>query len=74
MGAAYITRLNNKHAKAGNINHALEKTDGDIIVIFDTDHTPKPEFLRAFARPFPKSTCWIRAGYADFLKQEGKLH
>jgi cellulose synthase (UDP-forming) len=45
LGADYITRSNNKHAKAGNINHALEKTDGDIIVIFDTDHTPKGEFL-----------------------------
>ena len=45
IGAAYIRRSNNKHAKAGNINHALEKTDGEIIVIFDTDHTPKPEFL-----------------------------
>jgi cellulose synthase (UDP-forming) len=45
LGAGYITRPDNKHAKAGNINNALQRTRGEIVVIFDTDHTPKPEFL-----------------------------
>lgn len=42
----YITRDNNKGYKAGNINHALTKTDGEIIVIFDADHVPASTFLR----------------------------
>jgi cellulose synthase (UDP-forming) len=45
LGAGYLTRSDHKHAKAGNLNAALKQTDGDIIVIFDIDHVPVPEFL-----------------------------
>ncbi|MBI5029979.1 MAG: glycosyltransferase [Chloroflexi bacterium] len=45
LGAGYLTRTDRKHAKAGNLNAALERTNGDIIVIFDVDHAPAPEFL-----------------------------
>ena len=38
-------RDDRKHAKAGNLNAALPHTSGDIIVIFDGDHAPEPEFL-----------------------------
>ncbi len=45
LGAGYLTRQDHLNAKAGNINAALAKTNGDIIVIFDIDHAPKPDFL-----------------------------
>ncbi len=45
LGAGYLSRSDHHNAKAGNINYALEKTSGDIIVIFDLDHVPRPEFL-----------------------------
>ncbi|MFN3309449.1 MAG: glycosyltransferase family 2 protein [Anaerolineales bacterium] len=45
MGCQYITRPNNEHAKAGNINHALAQTNGEFIVVLDADMIPKPEFL-----------------------------
>src|SRR5690606_12840375 len=35
-GCGYITRDNNLHAKAGNLNNALKHTDGDLIAIFDS--------------------------------------
>jgi cellulose synthase (UDP-forming) len=41
----YITRSDNSHAKAGNLNHALTKTDGELIVIFDADFIPTTNFL-----------------------------
>jgi cellulose synthase (UDP-forming) len=41
----YITRPDNSHAKAGNLNHALTKTDGELIVIFDADFIPTTNFL-----------------------------
>ena len=41
----YIDRKDNKNAKAGNYNHALEKTKSPYIVTFDADMQPKPEFL-----------------------------
>ncbi|MBV8095360.1 MAG: UDP-forming cellulose synthase catalytic subunit, partial [Acetobacteraceae bacterium] len=45
-GAGYIIRPDNKHAKAGNLNHALKQTDGDFIAIFDCDHIPTRAFLQ----------------------------
>lgn len=55
FGAGYLTRSDRRDAKAGNINAALPRTSGDIIVIFDIDHAPKPDFLTAtlgcFANP-----------------------
>lgn len=46
LGCNYITRETNKGFKAGNINNALEKTDSQIVVIFDADHIPASTFLR----------------------------
>ena len=45
-GCGYITRTNNAHAKAGNINQALAKTDGEYVAIFDCDHVPTRSFLQ----------------------------
>jgi cellulose synthase/poly-beta-1,6-N-acetylglucosamine synthase-like glycosyltransferase len=46
MGAGYLVRQGSENFKAGNINAALEKTQGDIVVMFDIDHAPHPSFLR----------------------------
>jgi cellulose synthase (UDP-forming) len=45
LGAGYLTRTGRADAKAGNLNAALARTDGDIVVIFDIDHAPSPDFL-----------------------------
>ena len=42
----YLTRSDNLHAKAGNLNAALKKTDGELIVVFDCDHVPTRAFLQ----------------------------
>lgn len=34
-----------QHAKAGNLNAALAVTDGELVVVFDTDHIPTESFL-----------------------------
>jgi cellulose synthase (UDP-forming) len=44
-GVGYLTRPNNVHAKAGNINHALTKTTADFVAIFDADFIPQRNFL-----------------------------
>ncbi len=46
VGVGYLTRDNNRHAKAGNINQALPRTSGDYIAIFDCDHIPTRSFLQ----------------------------
>lgn len=45
LGANYIVRPDNQHAKAGNINYALTQTSGELVVIFDADHVPVESFL-----------------------------
>jgi cellulose synthase (UDP-forming) len=45
-GALYITRTDNKHAKAGNLNNALGMSDGELVCIFDADHIPTRAFLQ----------------------------
>ena len=42
----YITRTDNKHAKAGNINSALQKLTSPYVAIFDCDHVPTRSFLQ----------------------------
>jgi cellulose synthase (UDP-forming) len=44
-GVGYLTRGDNAHAKAGNINHALTKTNADFVAIFDADFIPQRNFL-----------------------------
>ena len=45
-GIGYIARTDNRHAKAGNINHALGQTSGEYVAIFDCDHVPTRSFLQ----------------------------
>ncbi|MBE7444659.1 MAG: glycosyltransferase [Planctomycetia bacterium] len=44
-GCEYIARKERADAKAGNLNHALQRTQGDYIAIFDADFIPQPNFL-----------------------------
>jgi cellulose synthase (UDP-forming) len=45
LGAGYLVRTGRQDAKAGNLNAALARTTGDVVVIFDIDHAPTPAFL-----------------------------
>ncbi|HWP63200.1 MAG TPA: glycosyltransferase family 2 protein, partial [Candidatus Binatia bacterium] len=47
LGARYLTRPDNRHAKAGNLNHALGVIEADIIAVLDADHVPTARFLTA---------------------------
>lgn len=45
LGIGYISREDNRHAKAGNINNALQVTSGDLILYLDADQIPLPRIL-----------------------------
>ena len=47
VGVGYITRNDNAHAKAGNLNHAMKLTQGELICVFDCDHVATRIFLQA---------------------------
>ncbi|MGO4568553.1 UDP-forming cellulose synthase catalytic subunit [Rhizobium sp. 2YAF20] len=46
LGVTYLTRAENVHAKAGNLNNGLMRTDGELVVVFDADHAPERNFLQ----------------------------
>lgn len=45
LGCHYVTRSDNRFAKAGNLNHAVAQTSGELIVVFDADFVPTQNFL-----------------------------
>ncbi len=45
-GIGYMTRDDNVHAKAGNINHALKHLSAPFVAIFDCDHVPTRSFMQ----------------------------
>lgn len=42
----YLTRPDNLHAKAGNLNNGLKHASGELFAIFDADFIPARNFLR----------------------------
>ena len=51
-GVSYITRDDNNHAKAGNMNNALHRTHADLIAVMDADFVTHKNFLRRTAGMF----------------------
>lgn len=45
MGINYVTREENTHAKAGNLNNAMKYSSSPIILTLDADMIPKHDFL-----------------------------
>lgn len=45
MGVGYFGFADNKQAKAGNLNHAISKTESPLIVTLDADMIPRSSFL-----------------------------
>ncbi len=45
-GAVHLTRTDNAHAKAGNMNNGLRASSSDFIAIFDADFVPYRHFLK----------------------------
>ena len=48
----YISRSERHGAKAGNINHAIQKIQGELFAVLDADMIPTREFLRKTAGYF----------------------
>jgi cellulose synthase (UDP-forming) len=58
-GAIHVTRPDNSHAKAGNMNNGLTVSSGDFIAIFDADFVPYRNFLRRTVPFFEDPTIGI---------------
>ncbi|MFE1599800.1 glycosyltransferase family 2 protein [Methylobacterium sp. ID0610] len=58
-GAVHLTRPDNSHAKAGNMNNGLKFSSGEFIAIFDADFVPYRNFLRRTLPFFEDTTIGI---------------
>ncbi|MEL6981600.1 MAG: glycosyltransferase [Actinomycetota bacterium] len=47
LGAQHVTRPDNTHAKAGNLNYTIEmlRDSVDVVAVLDADHVPTEQFL-----------------------------
>lgn len=52
LNITHVRRPTRTGYKAGALAYGLEKTDTDLIVVFDADFVPKPDFLRQTAPYF----------------------
>ncbi len=62
MGVGYIKRAEHKHAKAGNLNNAMQFTTSPLLVTFDADMIPRHEFLLRTIPYFMKNEQAIKDG------------
>jgi cellulose synthase (UDP-forming) len=73
-GAQYLTRPDNSHAKAGNINAALPRTDGELVLMLDADHVPMPDALEAMVGYFDDERVGLVQSPHDFFNHDSVQH
>ena len=73
-GARYLTRSDNSHAKAGNINAALPRTDGELVLMLDADHVPMPDALDAMVGYFDDERVALVQSPHDFFNHDSVQH
>ena len=73
-GARYLTREDNAHAKAGNMNAALPRTDGELVLMLDADHVPMPDALDAMVGYFDDEKIALVQSPHDFFNHDSVQH
>jgi glycosyl transferase family 2/PilZ domain-containing protein len=73
-GARYLTRPDNSHAKAGNLNAALPRTDGELVLMLDADHVPMPDALDAMVGYFDDERMGLVQSPHDFFNHDSVQH
>jgi cellulose synthase (UDP-forming) len=73
-GARYMTRPDNSHAKAGNINAALPRTEGELVLMLDADHVPMPDALDAMVGYFDDEQVALVQSPHDFFNHDSVQH
>ncbi|MBZ5530821.1 MAG: glycosyltransferase [Acidobacteriia bacterium] len=74
FGCGYIFRINGKHAKAGNLNNALQQTSGEFIVTLDADHVASPQLIEDTIGFFADPSVAIVQGSQDFYNMDSFQH
>ncbi len=70
-GCEYFARPEHDHAKAGNLNYAFSRTQGDLILALDADQVAKPEIMRRVVGYFELPKIAFVQTKQDFLVPGG---
>lgn len=73
-GARYLVRGDNSHAKAGNLNAALPRTEGELVLVLDADHVPMPDALDALVGYFDDERMAVVQTPHDFFNHDSAQH
>ena len=74
LGAHYLARSDHSHAKAGNLNHALDQIDADLLAVLDADHVPQPGFLTNTIAYFDDANVALVQTPQDFYNRDSFEH
>lgn len=74
LGARYLSRPTNEHAKAGNLNYAMARIDADIVAILDADHVASPNLLIRALPYFTDPTVAVVQTPQDFYNRDSFEH
>jgi cellulose synthase (UDP-forming) len=73
-GIRYVTRSDNMHAKAGNINAVLPSLEGELLLVLDADHVASPDILEAMTGYFSdESTVLVQSAHS-FRNHNSVIH
>ena len=67
----YLRRDGRQDAKAGNINAALAKTQGEFVLVLDADHVPTREFLVEVIPHFVDPTVALVQAPQSYVERRG---
>ena len=74
LGAVYVKRENNAHAKAGNINNALPQFDADLLLFLDADHVPSRTAITRMSGYFADETVAAVQSTQGFRNMDSMQH
>ncbi|MEO3937317.1 glycosyltransferase [Dermatophilaceae bacterium Soc4.6] len=74
LGARYRCRHHGAHAKAGNLNEALDEVRADLVAVVDADHVVTDRFLEALVPYFADSRTAIVQTPQEFYNDSSFEH
>jgi cellulose synthase (UDP-forming) len=74
LGARYLVRDDNRHAKAGNINAALPRMDAELILFLDADHVPSRSAITQMSGYFRDPAVALVQSPHDFRNRDSAQH
>lgn len=73
-GIRYVTRADNAHAKAGNINAVLPSLEGELLLVLDADHVASPDILEAMTGYFADDSVALVQSAHSFRNHNSVMH